>query len=300
MNQKASGLSSEGAPTRPFYWSVRRELWENRAIYIAPLIVTGVVLFGYLLSMVHFAERRRNALLLDEVHRHAAIGMPFGVAGMMIMFTAIIVGIFYCLDALYGERRDRSVLFWKSLPVSDVTTVLSKISIPLVVLPLVSFFIIVPMQLIMLLISSGVLLANDLSPAVTFANFPIPLEWVVLFYGLVAVTLWHAPIYSYLMLVSVCARRATFLWAVLPFVALMIFERVTFGTAHFYLFLKHRISGFAPDAFYFPDPQIPCITSLSQLTPGRYLSVPGLWLGLIFAAICLIAAIRLRRYRGPI
>ena len=51
------------------------------------------------------------------------------------MFTTFIVGVFYCLDALHGERRDRSILFWKSLPVSDLTTVLSKASIPLVVLP---------------------------------------------------------------------------------------------------------------------------------------------------------------------
>ena len=60
------------------------------------------------------------------------------------MGTAFIVGIFYSLDALHGERRDRSILFWKSMPVSDLTTVLSKASIPLVVLPLLSFAISLP------------------------------------------------------------------------------------------------------------------------------------------------------------
>ena len=59
--------------------------------------------------------------------------------------------MFYCLDALYGERRDRSILFWKSLPVSDLTTVLSKASIPIVVLPLLTFAVTVATQLIMLL-----------------------------------------------------------------------------------------------------------------------------------------------------
>ena len=77
---------------------------------------------------------------------------------MMIMFTAFIVGVFYCLDALHGERRDRSILFWKSLPVSDLTTVLSKAIIPLVVLPLLTFAIIIATQLIMLLMSTAVLL----------------------------------------------------------------------------------------------------------------------------------------------
>ena len=61
--------------------------------------------------------------------------MPYDMAAMMIIFTVFIVGVFYCLDALYGERRDRSILFWKSLPVSDLTTVLSKVTIPLVILP---------------------------------------------------------------------------------------------------------------------------------------------------------------------
>ena len=59
---------------------------------------------------------RTNALALEPTRQRAAIEMPYDMAAMMIMFTAFIVGIFYCLDALHGERRDRSILFWKSLP----------------------------------------------------------------------------------------------------------------------------------------------------------------------------------------
>ena len=143
------------SPTRPFYWSVRRELWENRSIYLAPLIVAGVVLFGFVISAFGLPRRRRDALLLDPAQQRAAIEKPYDVAAMMIMFTAFIVGVFYCLDALHGERRDRSILFWKSLPVSDLTTVLSKAIIPLVVLPLLTFAIIVATQLIMLLDEHG-------------------------------------------------------------------------------------------------------------------------------------------------
>ena len=46
-------------PPRPLHWSVRRELWENRSLYIAPLIVAGVILFGFLMSLFHFPQRRR-------------------------------------------------------------------------------------------------------------------------------------------------------------------------------------------------------------------------------------------------
>ena len=297
---RGTSPGSEIATTRPFFWSLRRELWENRSIYIAPLIVVGVVLFGFAVSMAHFPEGRRAALLLDEAHRRMAISMHYGIAAMMIMITGMIVGVFYCLDALHGERRDRSILFWKSLPVSDLTTVLSKISIPLLILPLLSFIIILPTQLTMLLLSSAVLAGSGLDPWMSWTYFYPPREFVVLLYSLIALTLWHAPIYSWLLLVSGAVRRATFLWAILPAVAVIVFERITFGTAYFWGFLKERVTGFASNAFEFHDPKVPCIDSLSQLTPGKYLSMPGLWLGLVVAAICIIAAARLRRYRGPI
>src|SRR6266700_7970449 len=129
---ESAGVNVPGysnTPTRPFYWSVWREFWENQSIYIAPLIVAMVVLFGFLVSTIGLPERRRAVLLLDPAKARSAIEMPYNVTAMMLIFTAFIVGVFYCLDALYGERRDRSILFWKSLPVSDFTTLLSKASI---------------------------------------------------------------------------------------------------------------------------------------------------------------------------
>src|SRR6516164_6987513 len=138
------------AAMRPFYWSVLRELWENKSIYIAPSIVAAVIVLGALVSAGHLPERRRSALLLDEARRQAAIQLPYDIIAMIIIVAAFIVGFFYCLDALYGERRDRSILFWKSLPVSDVTTILSKAFIPLLVLPAIVFAIIVVTQFIVL------------------------------------------------------------------------------------------------------------------------------------------------------
>ncbi len=134
------------SPSRPMYWSVRRELWENRSIYIAPLAVAGVFLFGFLISTIHLPSRMRALSALDPAQQREAIAMPFDIAAALLMLTQLLVGAFYCLDALHGERRDRSILFWKSLPVSDLTTVLSKASIPLVVLPLLTFTITVAMH----------------------------------------------------------------------------------------------------------------------------------------------------------
>ena len=288
----------KGAP-RPLYWSVWREVWENRSIYIAPLSVAVVVLFGFMISTYGIPERRRGVLLMDPAKQRALIGAPYDVAAMVLIFTVFIVGVFYCLDALYGERRDRSILFWKSLPVSDLTTVLSKASIPLVILPLVTFVIIIATQFAMLLWSSVVLLTSGLA-GTTWTRFNLLEQSLILLYSLIALALWHAPIYGWLLLVSGWARRATFLWAVLPLLAISIFEKITFDTAHFIKMLGHRLTGFAAEAFDFQGQHNPDIHSLAQLTPGRYLSTPGLWFGLIVAAVFLTAAVRLRRYRGPL
>src|SRR5438093_1068224 len=247
-----SAVTDRRYSTRPFYWSVRRDLWENRSIYIAPLIVAAVQVFGFAISTIGLAERRRAVLSLDPAHQRAAIEQPYDLAAMMMIFTVFIVGVFYCLDGLHGERRDRSVLFWKSLPVSDFTTVLSKATIPLVVLPMISFAIVVCVQVVMLLMTSGVLIFHGMSPATTWAAFPVFQNWLVLLYGLVAIALWHSPIYGWLLLVSGWARRATFLWAVLPLLAIGIFERITFGTSDFGAFVKDRLMGFWPGAFVFP------------------------------------------------
>src|SRR6266404_9988782 len=279
--------SSSAAAPRPFYWSVWRELWENHSIYIAPSIVSAIILFGSFIGAFHLPGRRRNALLLDPAQRRAAIEMPYDIAAMMLIFTAFIIGVFYCLDALHGERRERSILFWKSLPVSDPTTVLSKVSVPLVVLPLVSFAIIVVTQFIMLLISTAALLPSGLATT-TWTNFNLFQQSLILLYGLIAIALWHAPIYGWALLVSGWVRRATFLWAILPLLAIGFFEKITFNTSYFASMLKDRLLGFAPEAFAFSAHTVP------QLTPGRYLSTPGLWLGLVFAAAFIIAAVRLR------
>src|SRR5438132_1144987 len=300
-NSELPAPSSNAAATRPFYWSVWRELWENRSIYVAPLIVAAVQVFALAISTIGLAERRRAVLLLDDpVKQRAAIEATYDAAAMMMIFVVFIVGVFYCLDALHGERRDRSILFWKSLPVSDLTTVLSKITIPLVILPVIAFALVVCVQVIMLLMSSVNLLAHGVSPATTFAHFPVFQNWLVMLYGLIAIALWHAPIYGWLLLVSGWARRATFLWAVLPLIVIQIFEKITFNTSYFAKMIQHRLMGFAPHAFGFHGEGHPTIDSLSQLTPERYLSSPGLWIGLLVAAAFLFAAVRLRRYRGPL
>jgi ABC-2 type transport system permease protein len=263
--------------------------------------VGGVAVLGFAVSAVGLAERRRGVLLLaDPIKQRHLIEEPYDVVAMVMLFTVFVVGVFYCLDALHGERRDRSILFWKSLPVSDLTTILSKVTIPIVILPMVTLATVVVVHLIMALMTSVNLVAHGMSPGSTWTLIPFLLNWIVLLYGLAAIALWHAPIYGWLLLVSGWARRATFLWAVLPLIVVQIFEKITFGTSYFGSFVKQRLIGFAPDAFDFLGHHNPTIDSLSQLTPGKYLSSPGLWIGLVVAVTFLAIAVRMRRYSGPI
>ena len=116
--------------TRPFLWSVKRELWENRSLYIAPLAVATLLLLAVVVSYV---QGRGITISIPEAtqvspdrFRSVSLG-AFAVCAGIMTVTMFFVSLFYLLDSLHGERKDRSVLFWKSLPVSDTTTVLSKL-----------------------------------------------------------------------------------------------------------------------------------------------------------------------------
>ena len=224
--------------TRPMYWSIRRELWENRSIYIAPLAVIAFALLAFLFSTIGLPHRMRN------------------------------------LPALEPARQ--------------------------VGLPLLSFAIIITVQLIMLVVSTAVLLANGMSPEPLWTRLPLFQMTLALVYSLAAIALWHALIYGWLLLVSGWARRGVFLWAVMPLLAVAAFERGAFGTSHAGSFLKHRVIGWFTQSFDFKTPGGDPSQPLTVMTPGKFLSTPGLWIGLILAALFIARAVRLRRDREPI
>jgi ABC-2 type transport system permease protein len=298
-----SSLGAQGiAPaiisvTRPFYWSVRRELWENRLIYKAPLAVATFFLVSFAINMIALRHRMHGVWPVDAASQHDALALPFEMSAALIMGIALVVGIFYSLDALYGERRDRSILFWKSLPVSDLITVLSKLAIPLVIIPVLSFAIAVVTQFIMLLLASTVLVGSGANIAALWTQESFFRSSLDLFYHMLTVHgLWYAPLYAWLLLVSAAAPRAPFVWAVLPPFVIWGVEKIAFNTTYFLSLLKVRLMG--P-----PDPEMTMPRNgdfMSTLIPHHFFDQPGLWAGLAVAAVFLAIVIRLRRYRGPI
>jgi len=280
---------------RPLYWSIRRELWENRYLYMAPLAAGAVFLSGVMVNMI--AMRRRIAASSDYAAQvQGLLSSRYELLAGLMMATALILSIFYCLDALYGERRDRSILFWKSLPVSDVTAVISKLSIPVLVLPLLGFGITLATEYLMLLVSSAIFAGSGVSITGLWTQasvLRIPLIWL---YHLVTVHgLWYAPLYAWLLLVSAWAPRAPFMWALLPPFVICGVEKLAFNTSYFLNLLQYRFMGSRSMQSHDHAQDF-----MASLLPHHFFSNPDLWTGLVVAAVFLFAAVRLRRSRGPI
>jgi ABC-2 type transport system permease protein len=292
--------AASASPVRPFYWSVRRELWENRWIWVGQLAIAAVFLLGFVVNMTRWLAELRRASAIDPLKHWEITALPYNVAAGLMMGTLILMSVFYSADALHGERRDRSILFWKSLPVSDLTTVLAKASIPLLVLPLLTIAISIAIHLTTFLLTGVVLLASGMSVASLWRELSMFHMWGLLLYHIfLAHAIWPFPIYCWLFLVSGWARRATLLWAALPVVAITALEKLVFHTSHFAAMVGIRlIGGGAPTDFTSGDmfPTGP----MTHLTPERYLSAPGLWIGLAVAAVFLAAAVWLRRSRDPV
>jgi ABC-2 type transport system permease protein len=285
---------------RRLFWSVRRELWENRSIYVAPVSIAIAVLIGFFIRTMALAHTMRDLSALPTAEQRAAIEMPYEVAAFLIIVTAYLVGVFYSLDALHGERRDRSILFWKSLPVSDLTTVVSKAILPVVILPLLAYVIILPTQLIMFVQNSASLMMTHRGADILWNELPLFQMALVLLYGLVVHALWHAPIYAWLLFVSAWQRRGMFLSAVVPPIAIAAVEKYSFGSTYFVSLLKYRIIGAMQEAFAVTAEQRHRpIDSITELDPVRFLTSAGLWLGLVATGALLVAAARMRRHREP-
>jgi ABC-2 type transport system permease protein len=278
---------------RQFFASVRRELWESRSIYIAPMAVAALFLFGFLISARHLPETLRSVSSAAELQ--GVIQQPYDFVAFLMMGVSALVAVIYCLDALYGERRDRSILFWKSLPVSDTTAILSKMTVPVLIVPIVAVAVTVATHLAMLVFSSVIISGSGAGAATLWSTVPLFHMWATLVVHLVAGHgLWYAPIWGWLLLVSAWARRAPFLWAVLPPFTIGVVEKVAFNTSYFATILRGLIGG--------PVTGRSAGMSMDAMTPytlGHLLGSPGLWVGFATATVFLAGAIRLRRFGGP-
>jgi ABC-2 type transport system permease protein len=300
-------------PVRPFYWSVMRELWENRSLYIAPAVAGAVAVVALILNSMHLTEGMQILAKLPPQQQGTGIAMLYGLIAVVISLVMNITVFFYLLDSLQGERKDRSVLFWKSMPISDTTTVLSKLFTALVISGVIVVVVTIVTEFAVLLLASAILMIGGASPAPIWGNSQLFQMTVTIIYGQIAAALWYAPVAAWLLLVSAWAKRVTFLWAVFTPVAIIVFERVALGTRYVLDMVSYRLSDPIMDTFTSRARGARFIiqdgnADISQLPPRvfdlldpvGFFTNPWLWVGLVVAAALVAAAIWMRRYREPI
>ena len=283
--------AAEVPAARLFLWSVRRELWEYRFLYWAPVVVGALTVVGYVIATLGRALSTHDMALRRKILEEQP-----DFAAAMILVTAVLAGIFYLLDALQAERRDRSILFWKSLPVSDTLTVLAKFTVGGVLAPLIGYAITLVAQFVMLLVGSAVMLANGFGPGAMWHHFFVA-SFGLLYHMVTIHILWWAPLYAWLLLVSAAVRHIAFVWAALPIAGLVALEHALFGSKFLPGYLMYRLGGGGMEAMV-PEGKMP-MDPMAHLTPIHFLLTPGLWGGLAVAALFLYVAMRLRRSRGP-
>ena len=272
---------------RRFYWLVRREIEEHRSIYLVPLVVAGLYVIAFAVGLPRHVATLQQPMTAEG---------PYTFAALLLMGANTLVAIFYCLDALYGERRDRSILFWKSLPVSDHETVLAKATIPIVIIPLITFVVTFVVQGIMLLMAST-RLGFGAWAHLAFGE----MTWVLFYHLILGHGFWYAPFWGWLLLASAWAKRAPLLWAAVPLLVLGVLEKIVLNTAYLGSWLGNRLGG-APMTGSAPHQHEAAGMTIASVTPQgwlQFLTSPGFWLGLAVTGIFLLLAVHLRRQRGP-
>jgi ABC-2 type transport system permease protein len=272
---------------------IRREFWEHRPLWLTPIIVSTCIILLTLLIAVQFSAPEVTSGIRFENGRaiNPSSFLKGGLAAVLVFHHVIaaIVVCFYLLDCLYAERKDRSILFWKSLPVSDTSTVLSKFVTASVIVPAGVFV----LAGITGLVSAGILYLRF---SVLASHMWDLSQWGYVYgvfgVGLISGMLWYAPVVAYLMLVSAWARRSVILWAVLPWVIALLVEGYVFRTNYVGTFLRTRLG--APPSLV---EQIGAMAPVPAVDFGAFFSSIHMWLGVVAAALLLFGAIRIRRYR---
>jgi ABC-2 type transport system permease protein len=288
-----------------YAWLIKREFWENRAIWLLPAIIAGLLVLAALFGQIEGVD-----LTTPAQTRIVGWGILVAFSGTFFVVMSI-YSTWYLLDCLYSDRKDRSVLFWKSLPISDTATVLSKLVTAIIVIPLV-YFIAADLTSALVSFILSVRASLALGGALWHGELWLQLQ-VLWLYVIVTTAIWYLPVAAWLLLVSAWATRAVMLWAILPPLALYLAERWILGSHIVATQLGVRLLGYLPLAFHttpdgmhwattgFGDEHVTTPNSLwVLLNPGSFLSSPQTWIGAAVGIVFVIGAVQLRLRRTEI
>jgi ABC-2 type transport system permease protein len=284
-------------------WLIRREFWENRAIWLIPAVFGALLIVAALFGHVGLPD-------LNSPIEHRDFNAIFLVVfGMMFYAVMSVYSTWYLLDCLYADRKDRSILFWKSLPISDTKTVLSKLVIALIVIPLV-YFVAADLTALIVAIIFSIRVHSTIGGALWHVDLWLQMQ-ILWLYATVVTAIWFLPLAGWLMAVSAWAKRAVILWSILPPLVLYIIERWFLGTNYIGRLIAHRLSGLpavslspggghswqAPDGsdhLKLPD------SVFDFINPAYFFTRPETWIGAAVGVALIVVAIQLRMRRTEI
>ena len=298
---------------------IRREIWEHRSIWITPAAVAFVLTFLAVAMVIMAAafgeafnpeiEKIADATVPDSIRRAALAGVLVGNTFVFLIAMWFLM-IFYCLDSLYAERKDKSILFWRSLPVTDAETVISKLLTAVIAIPIATMAAVMVSHLLNLIIMSVWLATAGANPfRFIWSVVPLIDTWVAVFIILLAITIWLSPLLGWFLFISAWAKRGPLLRAVLPIAILPILEYIVFKSWNLGAAILDRlrfetmpifdvsefVSRFDEEDFHAMLGEGVSLTSL--LSPQRFLISGEVWAGLIVCGLFITAAIYVRRYR---
>jgi ABC-2 type transport system permease protein len=311
---------------------LKREFWENKGGFFWAPVVTGIIastfaLVGLIFATIFIQKAKSNGDFETHFSRNDIDGLEaFGVFSdgilangiALSMLVMIFVVFFYALGSLYDERRDRSVLFWKSLPISDTEVVLSKLAWALVLAPVLALIIGIFIGLTMWLIAAAGMAVNGIPGMSAFFTESHPFRTIGQFFGMLPVYIvWSVPTIGWLMLCSAWSPRFPFLWAVLiPLLGCAmismaggIFSEMTntdFPHGEiWYVVALRGLGSLIPFLWYVSAVDAEAVLKSTEgvsaqldLSSGwSAFATLDMWLGVAAGAAMIMLAIRLRRWR---
>jgi ABC-2 type transport system permease protein len=297
---------------------VRRELWEARSVWVAPALLAAILVVGTLIGALWTGSASLEGLSPEQAmklhekmtpeHLDGVASLALGFIFMLFLVLVMFTQFFYAIDSLYGERRDRAILFWKSLPVSDTLTVLSKLAVASVVMPFVAVAVAFVAQLALFAILSAKLAPIDLlhGHLWTVQLWAGTLEFML--YVTAAGVLWYLPVIGWCLLVSAWAPRSPLMYASLAPLGAALGEFLVFHTHHLWsicierlkLFglLSQTLGGYAINNVKVDDEHFNIPQWLAEtMRPAQFFGSADVWIGVAVGAALVAAAIWVRRTR---
>jgi len=279
-----------------YVWLIRREFWERRAIWVIPATISAALILVALFG--------RMQIINDVPLESPYVGKVYlGLTGALFITIMMLYSTLYLLDCLYDDRRDRSVLFWKSLPISDTDTVLSKLLVALFAIPLVSFVAADITSLIVAFIVS-VRARSMIGGALWEGGAWLQIQGLWM-YVIVTAAVWYLPVAGWCLIVSAWVKRAPMLWSILPLLVAHLIERFFIGTHYLAGVVGGRIDGYAAAAFNGGsrgswNANDVATTAWQFMDISGFFTNPATWIGAAVGAAMVAAAIQIRMRRAEI